>query len=329
MNRHKLMVLGGVAVVALAAALWSTNTRKPVHEGTASEALVPGLEGKLNQITTLRVRGPGDQVQATLVRGEAGWGVQERGGYPADVAKLRAYLLKLVQARRVEEKTANPELYYKLGVEPMSAPEAAGVQLELEGIEPPVRLILGHNVPRGSGTYVRFADQPQSWEANADLAVERNPANWLQRDLVDIPAGKITKIDVQPAEGPAVHIVRAEGSAGGEFKLDEVPKGREPASEFVADAIAGLLSGLRFDDVLAAADAAPPAKVQTAVFTGEDGQAITITSWDQDGKTYARLAAAKPDEALAARFTDHTFVLPPYKADTLNKPLEGYLKPKA
>jgi hypothetical protein len=329
MNRHKLMVLGGVAVVALAAALWSTNTRKPVQEGAPSEAVVPGLEAKLNDLTTVRVRGPGDQVLATLVRGEAGWSVQERAGYPADVAKLRAYLLKLAQARRVEEKTANPELYFKLGVEPMSTAEAAGAQLELEGIEPPVRLIVGHNVPRGSGTYVRFADQPQSWEANADLAVERNPVNWLQRDLVDVQAGHVTKIDVQPVEGPAVHVVRAEGSAGGEFKLAEIPKGREPASEFVADGIAGLLSGLRFDDVLPGADTEPPAKVQTTVFTLDDGQALTIASWEHDGKTYARLSVAKPDDVLSKRFEGHTFVLPPYKADTLNKPLEGYLKPKA
>jgi hypothetical protein len=329
MNKHKLMVLGGVAVVALVAALWSTNTRKPVQEGAASEALVPGLEAKLNDITTVRVRGPGDQVLATLVRNEAGWGVQERGGYAADVGKLRAYLLKLAQARRVEQKTANPELYYKLGVDPMTAKDAAGAQLELEGIEPPVRLILGHNVPRGSGTYVRFADQPQSWEANADLAVERSVANWLQRDLVDVASSKVSKIDVQPVQGPAVHVLRAEGSKGGEFKLAEVPKGREPASEFVADAIAGLLSGLRFDDVLPAADAEPPAKVQTTVFTLEDGQALTLTSWEHDGKTLARLAAAKPDVTLTKRFEGHTFVLPPYKADTLNKPLEGYLKPKS
>jgi hypothetical protein len=191
-----------------------------------------------------------------------------------------------------------------------------------------VRLLLGHNVPRGSGTYVRFADQPQSWEANADLGVERTPANWMLRDLADIPASRITGIEVQPVEGPAVRIGKAPEGGSSEFVLASVPKGREPASEFAADGIAGLLSGLKFDDVLAQ-DATPPAKVQTTAFTLDDGQVLTITSWQADGKTYARLALAKPDDTLSARYENRTFVLPPYKADVLNKPLEGYLKPKA
>lgn len=329
MNTHKLAVMGAVAVVALAAALWSTGTRTPVQEATVSQPLVPGLEADLNDVSTVRVRGPGDQVLATLVRGEGGWGVQERDGYPADVSKLRDYLLKLAQARRVEEKTANPELYYKLGVEPMTAPDAFGTQLELDGIEPPLRLIVGRNVPRGSGTYVRFAEQPQGWEANADLAVERLPANWLLKDLVDIQPGKITRIQVQPAEGPAIRVERAEGSAGGEFRLAEVPRGRKPASEFVADAIAGFLSGLKLDDVRPAAQVEPPPKPQVATFTLEDGQEITVTSWQVDGKTWAVFTTAKPDDTLGPRFEGRAFVLPPYKADTLHKPLEGYLEPQA
>jgi hypothetical protein len=343
MNRHKLLVLGGVAVVALAAALWSTGTRTPVQDTTPSQALVPGLEAKLNDVTTVRVRGPGDQVLATLVREGDGWRVSERN-WPADVEKLRAYLLKLAQARRVEEKTSNPALYDRLGVEPVDAPDAYGTQLELDGIEPPVRLIVGRNVPRGSGTYARFAGEPRSWEANADLAVERNPANWLQRDLADVAAKRIARVEIVPAQGAPIRIERAAKKEGaGEFMVANVPKGREPATEFVADAAGGLLSGLRFDDLPTQENAPLPATGRTvATFVTDDGLTVTSTSWVQDEKTYARFTAtldeakagtaqALRDEAaqLARRFADRTFVLPPYKADVLNKPLEAYLKPKA
>lgn len=341
MNRHKLAVLGGVAVVALAAALWSTGTRTPVQDATPSQALVPGLEAALNDITTVRVRGPGDRVLATLVRAGDGWTVQERD-WPADVSKLRAYLLKLAQARRVEEKTSNPSLYDRLGVEPMDAPDAYGTQLELDGITPPVRLIVGRNVPRGSGTYARFAGQPQSWEANADLAVEREPANWMLRDLADVPAARIGRVEIVPAQGATVRIERGEAKEGAaEFRLASLPAGREPATEFAADAAAGFLSGLRFDDLPPDNPAPPDTGVTTATFVTADGLTVTATTWVRDGKTLARFearadeakAAATPalrDEAalLAQRFAGRSFVLPPYKADVLAKPLEGYLKPK-
>jgi len=363
MNTHKLLVLGGVAVVALAAALWSTGTRTPVQESAPSQALVPGLEAKLNDVTTVRVRGPGDAVLATLVKGGEGWTLQERG-YPADVDKLRTFLVKLAQARRVEQTTANPALYDRLGVEPLDTPEAQGAQVELEGIDPPVKLLVGHNVPRGSGSYVRFADQPASWEINTDLAVERNPANWLLRDLTDIASGRIERVEVKPAQGPAVKIVRAAPGGAGDFLLEAVPKGREPASDFIADGTAAMLSGLRFDD-LVAGDAAPAATAATiSTFVTNDGLTVTATTWQAGEKTYARFAVAldeaKADAAktladqaraangtrpaaetpaapdpraeaktLAARFENRVFVLPPYKADLLSKPLEGYLKPKA
>lgn len=341
MNAHKLIVLGGVALVALAAALWSTGTRMPVQSEAASETVVPGLETQLNAVTAVRVRGVDDQVLVTLVRDADGWTVQERG-WPADVPKLREYLLKLAQARRVEEKTSNPALYDRLGVEPLDAPQAYGVLLELDGIEPPVRLLIGRNVQRGSGNYVRFADQPQSWEASADLAVERNPANWLLRDLTDVPATRIERVEVQPSEGPAIRIERAPAGATGDFIVANLPKGREAVSEFIADATAGMLSGLRFDDLVDNAE--PPASGLTqATFTTDDGLIVTSTSWVNDEKTYARFtaavdenkagdrAAALREEAamLAKRFENRTFVLPPYKADVLARPLERYLKPKA
>ncbi len=407
MNKHKLAVLGVVAAVALVAALWSTQTRRPVQEALAPQSLVPNLEQQLNDVSTVRIRGAGDQVLATLVRGTDGWTLTEKGGYAVDVSKLRAYLLKLAQARRVEEKTSTPALYDRLGVEPMSDKQAYGAQLELEGIEPPVKLIVGRNVPRGSGTYVRFVDEAQSWEVSGDLAVERVPANWLQRDLTDIAATRIERVDVTPAKGPAVHIVRAAPGSAGDFAVADIPKGREVASEYVADATAGVLSGLRFDDLLAASEAPMPAEgVTKTKFVAEDGVVVDLTSWVVEDKTRATFVAsldeakaeafvqkaqekaeaeraaqaAKPadaataagdepadeapseeaqsDEAkpvttepapadpaadreqrlaalrdevakLNARFTGWVYVLPPFKAENLNKPLESYLKPKA
>ena len=45
------------------------------------------------------------------------WTVAERDNYPADTGRLRKLLLELAEARLLEEKTSNPELYDRLKVE--------------------------------------------------------------------------------------------------------------------------------------------------------------------------------------------------------------------
>src|SRR5690606_19131546 len=143
-----------------------------------------------NDIRTIRIRTAGDVLEATLVRGESGWAVEERDGWPVDVGKLRDFLLKLAQAKRIEAKTDNPSLYYKLGVEDIATKDTPGVQLAFEGLAQPLKLIVGRNVVRGTGTYARIVGEAPSWQTDADLAVDTDAASWLQRDIVDIAAGR-------------------------------------------------------------------------------------------------------------------------------------------
>jgi hypothetical protein len=300
MNAHRVMVLGVVAAVALGAALWSSQTRRPEQEPSASQPLVPGLEQGINDVTEVRVRTPGDVLQATLKRTEQGWVMVERDNYAVDPNLLREYLLKLARAKRIEAKTDNPASYYKIGVEDIADAKSAATQVEIDGLAQPVKLLIGRNVATGSGTYVRNAGDAQSWQADGDLAVEKVAANWLLRDLVDIAAGRIARVDVTPATGPKIEIARAAPGSAGDFVVANLPRGREAASEFVADATAGFLSGLRFDDVLRAADAPAPDKDLTrATFLAGDGTSIAVTAWQVEDKTRAQLVATL-DEAIAA-----------------------------
>ncbi len=303
MTRHRVFVLGGVAALALMAGLWSSQTRRS-DEPPLMQAVVPGLEAGINAITEVRIRTAGDALQATIRRGESGWSVAERGDWPADVDALRTYLLKLAQAKRVEAKTSSPALYEKLGVESVDAATAGGVQLEIDGLAQPVKLIVGRNVVRGSGSYMRYAGDAQSWQTDTDLAVEKSTANWLRRELVDIAAGRVTQVEVVPPAGPKIAIVRAAAGGSGDFSLANLPKGRELASEYVADATAGFLAGLRFDDVLDAAGHEEPASGAVhATFATEDGIGITVSAW-KDGEQARNQFAATLDEAVAARFVE-------------------------
>ncbi len=299
MNIRKLTLLALAALLAGGLALWTLDSRAPRQDVGAQGLLLPGLAARINDIEQVRLVGAGGDAFATLVRVGEGWALQERGGYPADPSRLRSLLLALSEAQRVEAKTANPALHARLGVEDVEDAQAHGVRVEISGGGPPVRVILGENAAREAGTYVRLADEPQAWLIDRNIAVEKRPAEWLQRELANLPTARIASVTVQPPTGAEVRIGRPDG-ANGDLQLLDLPRGREPASEYIAESTAGLLDSLRFEDVLADADAAEPADAARVTrFRSVEGLEVELRSWIEGERTLARFAV-RLDEAAAS-----------------------------
>jgi hypothetical protein len=298
---NKFVRIAVAAVVALLLALWASGSRQPQETLAGGGPLVPGLAEGINQVSQLKITGAENLVIATLNRGENGWTVAEKNGYPADVAKIREYLLKLSEAVEIEAKTADPANYPKLGVEEISAKEAKGALVEIVGLPQPVKLIIGNfSGVGGDGTYVRRADQPQSLLAKGNIAVDKVAANWLVRDILDIPSTRVRQTTIE-SEGKTLRVFKDEAGEAN-YRVADVPKGREVASEFVANGIPAVLGGLRFDDVLPLAGAEPgDARTFKLAYTMFDGVVVDALAWERDGKDYARFSARLDDAAAAAR----------------------------
>jgi len=298
-NTRTVGLLALAAALAIVAAVALNQARRPADDTDRSSTYaVPALHGHINDLTGLTITGAGNKVLVTLAKTAQGWGVRERSDYPADTGKLRELLLKLTDAALLEPKTANPQRYAELGVDEPAGPEAKGVLLTLGGLGQPVRLIVGVTASRGNATFVRRADEPQSWLAKGELAVARDPTDWLEKALVDLSAARIQGVMLRRPDGKTVRIEKGGNGAGG-FRLAEIPKGRTLA-EGALDRLAAWTGGLVFDDVLARSAAEPPAdgKVTGAVFTTVDGLVLEVESWKKDDKPLARLSA-RVDAALA------------------------------
>ncbi len=302
MNRKTLLGLAIAAAAALLAAMLLGHFNRPASDIAASDALlVPGLHDHLNDVSRLVVKGAGDKTLATLVRGDKGWTLAEKGGYGVDGGKLRELLLKLSQARLVEQKTANKDKYAALGVQDIADADAKGVQIELQGLAQPVSLIIGDANPHG-GSYVRRAGDAQSWLTATTLSVDKDAAHWLSKDIASIAASRIARVNLTHADGSTLAIVKqAPGDA--DFTLVDMPKGREAGDAFSINSIAGVLEGLRFDDVLPAREAAPEAGALKAHFETFDGLVIEATAWQKEGKDravfVASLDATQADKGIA------------------------------
>lgn len=302
MNSKTVIGLGVAAAIAIGIAAAISVSRKPVAE-TAQRAgeVLPGLSERINDVKRISLTGPGQKLLVTLDRTDQGWTLAEKGGYRADAGKVREYLLKLSQAQLTEQKTANEQRYAEIGVTDISAADAKGVLVALEGLPQPAQLIVGIVNARGDSTYVRRAGEKQSWLAKGGLIPDKTAANWLDKRIVDLPATRVREVAWTRPDGKSVRVVKDKASDTN-YRLADMPKGREPASEFAANSQATTLAGLNFDDVLPAAEAAPPAdgKVYRATFAGYDGIVVEMTGWKKNDAFQARFTARKDEAAFEA-----------------------------
>jgi hypothetical protein len=302
MNSKTLIGLGVAAAVAVAIAAGISASRKPVAESAGGGGdVVPGLAAHINDVRRISLTGSGQKRIATLTKTDNGWTLEEKGGYRADAGKVREYLLKLSQSQLTEPKTSNEARYAEIGVNDVGAADAKGLLVAFEGLPQPAQLIVGIANPRGDSTYVRRAGDKQSWLAKGSLIPDRTAASWLDRSIVDLPATRVREIAWTRADGKSVRVVKSKREDVN-YTVADLPKGRELSSEFAANTQGTSLAGLNFDDVIAAAEASPPAdgKVYRATFASFDGLVVDMTGWKKDEKFYAQFRTRKDEAAFDA-----------------------------
>jgi len=299
MNQKTLVYLIGAALVALGAAVAINASHKPVSEASEqAQPLLPQLHDHVNDVNAITLTGAEGKVLATLKRDSNGWVVSEKNGYPADLAKIREFLLKLDQATLLEQKTSNPQRYADLGVDDVKDKDAKGVLVELSGLKEPLKLIVGnYNGAGGGGTFVRREGDAQSWLAKGNISVAKNTADWEKRDLTDIQSTRLASVTIVNPEGKTLKVYK-EQAGDANFKVADVPKGRETSSEFAANGLGSTLAGLKADDAFPAKDVSAPEKVYKADYAAFDGLVLSVVAWDKDGKDYAQFNA-KLDSAAA------------------------------
>ena len=299
MNQHSVIKLLAATALVIGLAFWASTSRHSESAGGDSGSLLPGLTATLNDISSVRIVGAGNQTLVTLNKAAEGWGVSEREGYSADIEKVRGLLIGLANAVLVEAKTSNPELYSKLGVEDVASASATGLRIELDGGSAPVKLIVGHYASQGAGgSYVRRNDEAQSWLARGSLIPEKKPELWLQRNLADIESSRLRQVEI--TRGGRSLVVSKPNPEADRFQIENLPKGREAKSEYEANGIGSVLTGLRFEDVQKVDPEHAATADIVARYTGFDGLVIKAEARGSGEQNWVRFTAVLDPVAAEA-----------------------------
>ena len=298
MMQKRLLSLLLITVAVLGIGLILTQRQQPIVEGrTESGPLVPDLAAALNDVSSIRISKAKGELVAELKRSDSGWTVANRSNYPADIAKVREYLIKLSETKVREAKTSKPENYARLGVEDIASESATGLAVELGGLKEPTKLIIGVSSGGGSpGTFVRRDGQAASYLVSGDVIPDKEGKNWLAREIIDIASDQVQTVAVTAPDKSVLKLSKSDPAAFN-YVVEGLPKGRTLSSESAGNQTAALLSNLTLEDVLPADQATPDAATTwSAAYGTYDGYVVDATLWESGGKSWTKFAA-RIDEA--------------------------------
>lgn len=322
MKTRPIIILACVAIVLVIAAFIVAGRGTPHAQTHASQeerpALLPDLPAHAKDIASITIqRGA---TKAVLRKDDKGaWTLPEKGGYPVEAAKVASLLAGLAQAKEIEPKTANPDLYSRLGVDDPAAEKAVGVGVTLADAKgapiagvivgkPAEAAVIEAGTPK-MGRYAREAGKTQSYLTTMSVDADPDPMAWVNRVISELKTEQIERLVVTHPPPPAgtgetITIVRKD-PAGADFTLDPMPEGRKLKDESAARRSAVSLSYVNMDDVRPAGEIPADAPAIISTFRRADGMVVKVRTVDVQGKKWCLFAASyeptpgetKPGEA--------------------------------
>lgn len=289
-----LVVLAtGVAVAAMRLGGGGEITQLP-----QGAAMFPGLAAALPAAARVEITHLGTQL--VLTRGADGWTIPAHGGYPVDGASMRTLLGQLAALRLMEPRTADAGQFGRLGLEPVTSPDAAGTLIRVldAGGKTLASVILGHDVPKPEGQgadedmYVRRPEAGPSWLAHPMVEASADWHDWARQTLLDVRADDVTHIMSQRGDAPAIEVARQDGKL-----VLTAPAEHPPLDQFKIDDMGRALSSLEMLDVRPAADLHGTKLGKTAMTT-EQGMTVTADV-AQDGSAIWLTLSAHGDGTAA------------------------------
>jgi hypothetical protein len=210
--------------------------------------------------------------------------------------KLRGMLTTLTELRLVEPRTTDPAQFSRLGVEDPTVEKEGTANLlrvlDSDG-KPILAVIVGHRRMRTQGNvpeqvYVRLPGDNQTWLAEGSLQADSDPQVWLDRDIINIAHGLITKV-VSTKNGETIELTRD----GDKMKVTQ-PAEYPKLEDYKLDDVGRALENLTFQDVKT--DKEPIGeKAGEAVFTTSDGLDIAVSIYHLDKDSWSRFTVTAPD----------------------------------
>ena len=304
-----LVLLTVVTVVAVGAAFVSQKGGDGIPG--SGELVFPTLLTRINDVHEIVASSAGESF--SIKRVENRWSIPGKSGYPAAENKIRQLLLGTAALRRIEPKTANPELYSKIGLERPDSKDASSIRFLIRDAagQAVADYVAGNQKPaRGdpdlSEIFIRELSDPQSWLVKGKLPSGKTLVEWMDKVILDIDRTRVRTVKVSHPDGEIVIVSKGKPSDP-DFALDDLPAGAKIEEQWRLNDIGRGLAELNLDDVdTEHTEFSDEARAYTVTMHTYDGLRVTMEASKRDDDTFARLKAEFDEESLDPAFMPPT-----------------------
>ncbi len=320
-----LLALGGGALLLQR----QETQQRPSNVEALGQRLMKDL--KAADIAAIRIVEP--KATLTLQRKEDGWVIAEREGFPADLGKVREFVVKAIELKVGQSEPVSEKDRARLNLdEPGKKAETAGTQVEFHGADgkPLAKLIVGKKYFRrevdnpdkapADGRFVMRPEEPGTVYVVSDPLAQASTrsADWIDRASFRVE--KVKTLSVKYPDGNGYHIERAKDDA--DWKLAGAKPG-ETLETTKANAASYVLSTLELADV-APKDAKDtgldnPTLIEATTLAGAS---YAIKVGKLEGDNYYVSFTTSSDNAREKLLSQHVLLIPKAR-------LEDTLKPRA
>jgi hypothetical protein len=326
------------AAVSVAAAGYTYySTRVWDSSVAAGEPVLADLGDRQEEIALVTIVKGEETI--TIERTDAGWGIRERNGFPANADEVRETIVGLTRMQVLESKTSNPDLYELLNLGDPVAEGATSKLVQLRDAEGDTiaELVLGkikYGVlgPGRNGVYVRIPGTAQTWLASGDIGAPLDVRGWAEKSVFDIAQADISSIGITHADGDMVVYEREDPeSAEPTFHLANLPEGATLKSDADIPFQVRSIGQLELWDVRTASDDAMPegATETTIDIATLDGLNVTVHMISDGAEEHWLSAfawgtgdAAERAREISERTRGWQFMVQTYKANVFAKRMD-------
>jgi len=311
----KLAIIAAFCVAGAGIAVLSERQSQSVR--FESTRLFPGLEAQLGNVQQIvltagrGLRGPEEIVLSR--RAEGGFGVDARGGYPANPRLVEKFLSGMARLSAYEKRAADEKFHASLG---LVAPEKEGSALRIalrDGKGKVLAALLAGKIPEqvvdvdGQGLiYARRDGEVQAYLARGSFPLARNAIDYLDPVFLSLKPEDIARVTLWAGTDHPVRLIRDKGAS--DFALQDMPAGRA-ARQAQVNAVAHALGMAGFDDVAPETAFSFPSGGPRVELATYDGVALSLALAADAGFLWARVEA----QGEGAR------------ADAVNKRVAGWI----
>ena len=246
MNRKNLIIISVIAIICIAVALLMSSKKQPETGLASGQLFLPKLKENLNQVDKIIIQHSGNEAITLTKLGEK-WGVAEKSGYKANFSEIRGILTELADAKLFEAKTKKEKKYIQLGVEEVTKEKGSGSRITIHSKGTMLEDVIIGRYKINKGTYLRKANEKQSWLSQSKIIIKSNIIEWLDLDLIQISEGNISSVRYSPIEGTEYQIDRDSNEQS--YKVLHNGITSAPKNPRFADNLARLISEMKPTDV--------------------------------------------------------------------------------